>query len=598
MLTVLTALTLSAAVIMAIMAATVWRRRGTVAGLALAVLLLAVAWWGLAYAGELSAGTLGHRQLWGDLKYFGICLLPPSWLIFVLDYTGRRRLLSLRLVLWLAIAPVVVWVLLAVPATHDLVRYYPEPTKAGDAPVVASGPVFWVNLAYSNALLLAATGLFVAAMARLARAYRLRATLLLVAALAPWAANLLYNFQVGPFERLDLTPFAFIFAGGILVYGLFAPRMSSLSTVAWNRVVETMGDGVLLLDALGRIVDANAAATGHLDRSRTALLGLRLEDVLPAADGTRHLEIERQQLADSAGAPEGELVMVRDITERKEHQRQLEELLAERTRIASTLASSLLPAQLPDVPGVALASRYLPARGGEQVGGDFFDVFPLDADRWGLVLGDVSGKGAEAAAVTGLIRYTLRAFATADAAPSEVLSRLNDALLRATDEERYCTLVYGVAETTGVGLRVQLCLAGHHQPLVRRVAGGVETVGALGTALGLLADPVLRDSAVLLDRGDVLCLFTDGLVEARAGNSWFGSERAAELLARNPHDDPVATVDDLVAAVEAFQQGPLADDLALLALQFHGEPACRPEADSLVPEQSLESAGAAGGLAR
>jgi serine phosphatase RsbU (regulator of sigma subunit) len=578
MLSVLTASSLAAAMVLAGMAVHVWRVRGSVAGLALAVLLLAVAWWGAAYAGELTSQGLQAREVWGDLKYVGICLLPPSMLVFVLDYTGRRRLVTRRLLAALSVVPVTVWVLLAVPATHDLVRYYVR-TPPDEPPLIGSGPAFWANLAYSNVLLLGATVLFVSATARLASTYRNRAILLVAAALLPWAANLLFNFGVGVFARLDLTPFAFIVTGGVLVWGLFRPRTTSLSSIAWHRVVQTMADGILLLDPFGRVLDANPSA-GRLLGSR--LRGRHVEELLPgrpddaagwevqlATDSrTRHLRVESQRLSDSSGAAEGELVSVRDVTESREHQRQLEELLAERTRIAATLTSSLLPAQLPSIRGVDLASRYLPARGGGKVGGDFFDVFVLDATRWGFVLGDISGKGAEAAAVTGLVRYTLRAYATPDASPAAVLAQVNEALLRSTDEERYCTVVYGVAEPSEAGLHVRICLGGHHQPVLRRADGQVSAVGETGTALGLLAEPPLGDTSLLLEPGDLLCLFTDGLVEARAQGDWFGVDRVLEVLHGVRDGHPELAVTALVEAVDDFQAGPRIDDLALLAMRF------------------------------
>jgi PAS domain S-box-containing protein len=583
MLSVLTASALVAAVVLAAMAVHVWRSRGSVAGLALAVLLVAVAWWAAAYAGELSSQSLGAREAWGAVKYVGICLLPPSLLVFVLDYTGRTRWVTRRLLAVLAVMPVLVWVVLAVPATRHLVRYYIR-SPSDTPPLVGSGPVFWANLAWSNLLLLVATVLFVSAMARLARTYRVRATVLVGAALLPWLANLLFNFGVGVFTRLDLTPFAFVVTGGVLVYGLFLPRMTSLSSVAWHRVVQTMTDGVLLVDALGRVVDANPAAGRLVGLSAASIRGRHLEEVLPprllggegrlatevtvpTAGGRRFLEVERQALTDHAGRPEGELLSLRDITDRKEHERRLEELLAERTRIAATLSSSLLPAQLPVIPGVELASRYLPARGGGRVGGDFFDVFLLDATRWGFVLGDISGKGAEAAAVTGLVRYTLRAYATPDASPAAVLGQVNEALLRATDEERYCTLVYGVAEQVGPALRVRLCLAGHYQPVLRRGDGEVAVVGETGTALGLFGSPELVDSQVCLQPDDLLCLFTDGVVEARAGSAWFGVDRVLAVLRGLPDSGAEHAAARLVDAVDAFQAGPRVDDLAILTIR-------------------------------
>ncbi|HJR38403.1 MAG TPA: histidine kinase N-terminal 7TM domain-containing protein, partial [Nocardioidaceae bacterium] len=219
MLGVLTGAMVAAGAVLAVLAGYVWIRRGSASGLSLAVLLAAVAWWAGFYAIELSTTDLEARIRWGDLKYVGVSLLPPAWLVFVLQYTGRTRWVTRRLLLLLAIEPVVVWILLAVPATHDLLRFYPASATGDEIPVVGTGPLFWVHLAYSNVLVLGATGLFVLSMARLARVYRVSAAVLVSAALLPWVANLLHNFGIGPFAEMDLTPFAFIVTGGVLVWG-------------------------------------------------------------------------------------------------------------------------------------------------------------------------------------------------------------------------------------------------------------------------------------------------------------------------------------------------------------------------------------------
>lgn len=600
MLGLLTASAVAAAVALAIMAGYVWRRGGSPAGLSLAVLLLSVAWWAAAYAMELSTSDLGMRDRWGDLKYVGIGLLPPAWLVFVVQYTGRERLVTRGRLLLLAIEPVAVWVLLAVPATHDLVRFYRPSTDADPIPDVAAGPLFWVALGYANILLLLGTVMFVRSMARLSGVYRVAATVLVVAALLPWAANLLHNFEVGPFARLDLTPFAFIVTGGVLVWGLYRERLINLSSVAWGLVIATMADGVVLCDAFGRVNDVNPAAAAALGRARADLIGQDLGLLLPGlgrpagepggrepADGpaegpaegspdtevtltvagqARHYELRYQALPGLAGAPAGQLVMLRDITVRKESEARLRELLAERSRIAAILQSSLLPPQPPAIPGCEAAAVYEPAGQGHEVGGDFYDLFPIDGGRWGVVLGDVSGKGAEAAAVTARIRYTLRTLGWGHSRPSQVLRRLNDVLLRDRDDERYCTLVYAVARVSQDGVELRLCLGGHHPPLLRHGDGRVEPVGVLGTALGLVPDPALTDTTVRLRPGDVLCLFTDGLVEARHGDDLFGCERVAALMGRVSCPDPQRVVDLLAAAAREFRRGPLSDDLALLAL--------------------------------
>ncbi len=588
MLGVLTGAMVAAGVVLALLAVYVWRRRGAAAGLSLAVLLSAVAWWAATYAVELGTDDLGARMRWGDLKYVGIAVLPPAWLVFVLQYTGRGRLVTRRLLAVLAIEPLLVWTLLAVPATHDLLRFYPEGAGAEEIPVVGTGPLFWVHLVYANVMVLTATVLFVISMAKLARVYRLSALVLVAAALLPWVANLLHNFAVGPFVTIDLTPFAFIVTGGVLVWGLYRERLINLAPAAWGFVVETMSDPVILLDAFGRVVDVNPATSQLLGRSRSDLVGYELGAVLvgqpqlvgrpagddidigtevtfPLAGGDRHFDVRRQQLADTTG-PSGELLVLRDITARKDDEARLRQLLGERTRVANALQTSLLPTELPAIPNCELAALYEPAGDGHEIGGDFYDVFPLGTGRWGMVLGDVSGKGAEAAAVTGLIRYTLRTLAMDAVDPSQVLTRLNEVLLGDDADERFCTLVYAVVETGGPGLRMQLCLGGHHPPLLRHADGRVEPVGELGTALGLIPDPELRDTEVELEPGDLVCLFTDGLVEARRGRDLFGSDRAATQLGSEESTKPQEVVEQLARVAREFQQGQLTDDLAVLAV--------------------------------
>lgn len=566
-----------------------WRRESRM-GWSLAVLLVSVAWWGLAYAVELSVDDVAVKTRWGALKYVGIQTLAPAWLAFVLQYTGRGRLVTKRLLGLLAVEPVVVLTLLAIPATHDLVRYYPEATRAEELPVVETGPVFWVVLVYNNLLLVAATALFVVSMVRLARTYRRMALTLLASAMLPWAANLLHNLQVGWFARMDLTPFAFTVSGGLLVWGLFHERLVDLTPLARGAVVDSMADGVFVLDAFGRIVDVNPAAAALTWAGRSALLGRALEDVLPGSAegwslstelilhdvpdgaGTRTFEVQRTELTDDSGRAAGTLVVLGEVTQRVRDREALEQVLTEKSRIAASLQASMVPPRLPDVAGVELSSRYEPAGDGSEVGGDFLDVFELDPSgpapaTWGFMLGDVSGKGAEAAAVSAAARYTLRAVAHPGLSPAETLRAVNDKLLGQTESERHCTLVFGHLHSSSDGTRVTLSLAGHHPPLLLRHTGEVEEIGHPGTALALIQAPELHDSTHRLDPGDLLCVFTDGIVEARRHGDLFGTERVAQLLrqhGRLPLDELAAAV---TAAARAFHGDDLADDLALLLIR-------------------------------
>jgi PAS domain S-box-containing protein len=581
----------AAGVILAGLAWYVARRRGSPAGISLAVILLSVAWWGLAYAVELSASEIATKSRWGDLKYVGVCTLAPAWLVFVLQYTGRSQLVTGRVLVALAVEPVVILAVLFYPGTHDLVRFYPVDAAGDELPIVGTGPVFWVHLVYSNVMIVAATTTFVVTMVHLSRTYRQLALVMVGAALLPWAANLLHNFEVGWFARLDLTPFAFIVTGAVLVWGLLREGLVMLSPLARRVIVDNMADGVFVLDAFGRVADVNPAGARLLSAARADLIGRALADVLPRrgagptsdpepgpglpmetrvfqGDGQRTHDVRREPLTDRRGRPAGELVVLRDITERARAEQVLERLLAERSRVAAALQASLVPADLAVIPDSELATRYEPAGDGREIGGDFFDVFSLNDDTWGVVLGDVSGKGAEAAAVTAQTRYTLRTLADPRYEPSRTLHDLNARLLASTETERHCTLVFALIRPQAGSLEITLSLAGHHPPLLVRADGTAEPFGQLGSLLGLLEDTELHDCQTRLYPGDILCMFTDGLVEARNGLELFGSDRVAAMLAELRHLPAERLAAELVNAARHFHGQELADDLAVLVLKI------------------------------
>lgn len=598
-------LTTVAALVMAALAVYVAWRRGAPAGVSLSVVLAAAAVWGVFYAVELSVPDIPQKTRWGDLKWLGVCALPPAWLVFVLQYTGRGNRVTARLLLALTVEPVVVLALLFNPGTHDRVRFY-DLDPSGKVVAVGGGPVFWAHLAYSNAVIVLATAVFVVTMVRLARTYRRVAVTLVAAAMLPWIANLLYNFEVGSFARIDLTPFAFSFTGGVLVWGLFRQRLVNLTPLARSVIVDTMSDSVFVLDAFGRLADVNPAGAQLLGRSRGALIGRPFAEelhersspgaqllpgsaepvdhlVVGSGEDTRAYDVRRQPLSDASGAPAGELVVLRDITDVVRAADHLHELLAERSRVAAALQASLVPRDLPSIPWVEIAGLFEPAGDGSEIGGDFLDVFPLENGAWGLLLGDVSGKGAEAAAVTALTRYTLRTLADLRRSPSDTLRELNARLLGATSVERHCTLVYAVARPTEEGLELTMSLAGHHPPLVLRASGIVEPFGECGTAMGLVEDPELYDTGGVLGPDDLICMFTDGLVEARRAGELFESHRVAALLAESGDRTAQDIAVLLAAEARRFEGHDLADDLAILALRSRAR---LPQQREQQPEQS------------
>ena len=243
-------------------------------------------------------------------------------------------------------------------------------------------------------------------------------------------------------------------------------------------------------------------------------------------------------------------------------------LYAERTYIAETLQRSLLPASLPSVDGFDLAAIYRPAVGGTEVGGDFYDVFETCGGGWGVVIADVCGKGVEAATVTALARYTLRAAALHHARPTEMLETVNDALLNNFHADQFCTVALGVVEGNGRSARLTLALGGHPTPFILRADGAVEAVGTPGSLLGVLRNPELREVDVSLDSGDTLLLYTDGATEAKTRRGRLGAEGLTKILGRCAGLNAMEVVTTVENEIGLRREGEETDDLALLAMRF------------------------------
>lgn len=243
---------------------------------------------------------------------------------------------------------------------------------------------------------------------------------------------------------------------------------------------------------------------------------------------------------------------------------------ADRAQLQDALAvlqQSLLPAQLPDVPGVETAAYYHTASA-IQLGGDFYDVFAVDRERWGFFLGDVCGKGPAAAAVTSLARYTLRAAALHD--PGSALATLNAVLNEryATGDPRYCTAIFGtlIPDTATGQVEVEFASGGHPPPLLICADG---TAGFLpsadGTLIGILPTGEFPPTRLRLQPGDTLLLYTDGLTEARVGGDFYG-EHALRTLALQYAGAPAGELVNALSELLTSFGEPLADDTALLAL--------------------------------
>ncbi|HIV57672.1 MAG TPA: SpoIIE family protein phosphatase [Candidatus Stackebrandtia faecavium] len=203
---------------------------------------------------------------------------------------------------------------------------------------------------------------------------------------------------------------------------------------------------------------------------------------------------------------------------------------SDRQAIAQAFQNALLPSALPKAKGIGFAAEYVPASTGTDVGGDFYDVLELSEDRYWVSIGDVCGKGAQAAAVTGLVRDVLRVMMRDDRPLPRALELLNHTLLEQPEEGRYATLATSLLTRNGNDLDIELVLSGHERPLLLHADGKCEFVGNLGTAVGLLPSLSVNTAQVTLKPGDSLVFFTDGVTERRDGTSLFGHSGIARCL--------------------------------------------------------------------
>ncbi|MEH0937229.1 SpoIIE family protein phosphatase [Micromonospora psammae] len=262
-----------------------------------------------------------------------------------------------------------------------------------------------------------------------------------------------------------------------------------------------------------------------------------------------------------------EVAVLEDVARRAALAIENARIHAERRRVAQTLQQSLLPPVLPVVDGIGFAAEYVPTGDDADVGGDFYDVVPLPDGRWLVVVGDVSGKGVQAAAVTGLVRDVIRVLVGDGKPLPEALARLNETLCE-RGGGRYCTLALAaVGPGDGRHLDVSLHLAGHDRPVLLRGGGGASFVGAGGTALGLLDSITSPTAEIPLHPGDSLVFYTDGVTERRRGRELFGTERLRDAAAPLAGYSADVVAARLRATAINFSVEAPRDDIAILVLR-------------------------------
>jgi sigma-B regulation protein RsbU (phosphoserine phosphatase) len=383
---------------------------------------------------------------------------------------------------------------------------------------------------------------------------------------------------------------------------------------AGESIVRAALDCIVTMDHRGRVVDFNPAAEAVFGYEREAIVGERLGDlIIPPDLRDAHHRALRKYVQDGQATILGKRLeltglradgtqfpveltvtrlgtreppvfagFMRDITERRDAEDKLGRLLererearvraegAERAarEAAEALQRSLLPPHLPAIEGVEIGAAYRAGTEGWEVGGDFYDVFEVGGGTWALVLGDVCGKGVEAAATTATVRYAVRAAAVQHSGPDAVLEAVNAALLLDPRPDSFCTALYACLDVSGPRPRVKLALGGHPRPMILRADGTVCQIGEPGTLIGAFATTASSLSEHELHPGDVLLLYTDGVTEARAPDrKLMGIGGLSDRLAACRGLSAAQVAARIEAEVVELTGGRASDDLAVVAVR-------------------------------
>jgi PAS domain S-box-containing protein len=325
-----------------------WRRRSAPGTTPLSVLMLAIAWWSLVYALQLSRQDLQSKIAFCNISFLGIVTVPTAWLAFAIEYTGHGQWLTRRKLLVLAIFPLLTALTIWTDGWHHWFRYRVTIGTEGAYRLldIINGPAFWIHATYSYALLMTGTFLLLQASIRSPHVYREQTAAMLIGALAPWVANIITVAKLIPSLYLDLTPFAFILTGLSAAWALLRSGLLDVTPVPRDTVIESMSDGVVVLDVHDRIVDINPVAEGILTCVASQVVGQPALQVLSrwpdlveryrsmaethteiaVGEGVvrRYFDLRISPLRDRHRHLTGRLIVLRDVTGRKEMEKELQ----------------------------------------------------------------------------------------------------------------------------------------------------------------------------------------------------------------------------------------------------------------------------------
>jgi serine phosphatase RsbU (regulator of sigma subunit)/PAS domain-containing protein len=332
--------------------------------------------------------------------------------------------------------------------------------------------------------------------------------------------------------------------------------------------VHSAGRSVVLAHA----DDARVLGAGPDGTPLLALLGATSLLSVPISDGgTGYGVLTLARQAAEGRFEIAELGLAEELGEHLGVAIRVDRMFRHRSAVAEALQSSLLPARLPDVPGLDLSAAYVPAGEGLEVSGDFYDVFAI-SDGWAITVGDVCGKGQEAAAMTAATRHAIRAIAHWNPDPVDVLAKVNEVILAGDYEDRFVTAKLAYLRRDGTRVRVDLASSGHPGPAIVRPDGRVEVLGGGGLPLGLFPDAEPERATLELGQDDLLFFYSDGVTEARDADMGFFEDHLADELAGVAGRSAAETTRMIQSLVTSFSQDQPRDDMTIVVAKVTPPP--------------------------
>ncbi len=363
----------------------------------------------------------------------------------------------------------------------------------------------------------------------------------------------------------------------------------------------SMADGVILLDSNGRIIMINDAGRKMIDMypgeefgnltkrahwltlegdpfpveqtaSRRALAGEVITDaryrICPSTGQDIAISVSASPVRDSKGRVIGAASVFRDISERAKFEQQRQQLFEREHRIAETLQQALIPSEIPSAMGNwSVAAKYQPALEEAKVGGDFYDVFPLRGGKYGILIGDIAGKGLAAAIRVASVRHTIRSYAYMDPSPARVMMLTNNSLCKeGADENEMLSAFYAIVDPGDN--TIVYANAGHEPPVVRNINGCVGELEVTGPMLGIINGFQYLEKSFTLEPASYIVMFTDGITEARKESDLFGKDGVIEHLSEIRGATPEEVAETLLQAATDYAGGCLQDDAAILVLDY------------------------------